>query len=255
MERFGALIKMKKLYLAGVVLLISLLAVSAGEFPDDDMDGWCESPFCEKIDLCPKIACEQLGIPVENCQKTDNTDSDGDGAPNVCDGCPNDPASLVEPCTPPPRRSGGGGGGGGGVGFCEECKDYMTNSLIDQYECCSGSPQAVKSLCGMLLDSINRGIPLPKQCNLVSQTETGPVTQPLTIPLPYTGQIEQPTLAERQAPVAVDNRRVEAPRAPIPDARVQLEAESDDLSWVPIVVILALILVGLVYYWRKQKVY
>ena len=245
---------MKKLYLTGIVFLISLLAVSAGEFPDDDSDGICETPFCDKLDNCPKVACEQLELPVEGCQDPElNKDSDGDGAGDGCDECPNDKARIEEPCTPPGRRSGGGGGGGGGVGFCEECKDYMTNALIDQYECCSGTPQAVKSLCGMLLDSINRGIPMPKQCQLTSQTETGPPTQPLTIPQPYGEAVtEQPILAERQAPVAVDNRRVDAPRAPVPEAHAQLEAGSNDLSWVPIVVILALILAGLVYYWRKQ---
>ena len=113
---------MKKLYIAGIVFLISLLAVSAGEFPDDDNDGICETPFCDKLDLCPKVACEQLGIPVENCQDPNNKDSDGDGAGDVCDQCPSDPKRVQEPCTPPPRQ--GGGGGGAGAAGCRSKTDF-----------------------------------------------------------------------------------------------------------------------------------
>ena len=92
---------MKKIYLLSIVFLVSLLAVSAGEFPDVDHDGFCEQPFCNKLDLCPKVACETLGIPVERCQTSDNRDSDGDGIGDACD--------TVE--RRPPRGSSGGSGG------------------------------------------------------------------------------------------------------------------------------------------------
>jgi len=105
---------MNKFYLASIVFLASLIAVSAGEFPDEDKDGICETPFCDRLDLCPKTACELLDIPVENCQNPDNTDTDGDGAADVCDECPTDPTRVQEPC-PPPRRGPGGGSGGAGV--------------------------------------------------------------------------------------------------------------------------------------------
>ncbi len=119
---------MKKLYLAGVVFLISLLAVSAGEFPDDDMDGFCETPFCDKLDNCPKVACEQLGVPVENCENPNNKDSDGDGVGDMCDRCPQDPKRVQLPCTPPPRQ--GGGGGGGSSTGCRSQTDF--NAQIHQ---------------------------------------------------------------------------------------------------------------------------
>jgi len=101
---------MKKLYVLGIVLLLAI-AVQAGPYPDDDMDGICETPFCEQIDTCPKVACEYFGIDVENCVGQ-TRDQDGDGIGDSCDPCPSNPSRTEEPC----GRGGSGGGSGGGGG-------------------------------------------------------------------------------------------------------------------------------------------
>lgn len=242
------LIKMKKLCLAGVVFLISLMAVSAGEFPDDDSDGWCETPFCDKLDLCPKIACEQLGIPVERCTDPNNEDSDGDG--------------IGDPCDTPGRRPGGGsGGGGGGSPGCKSKTEFNAQfhqnvgwSCITEADCEATARKLNLNeneyMC-TITESKQQGAFVVNTCEC--SKVAGYSAPPTYFGMPGQAEVSQPSQAEQQRPVQVAPRTQEALQPPVQRTfEPPVNQQESPVAGIVLLVLVALA-IGLLYTWYRRR--
>jgi len=253
---------MKKLYLAGIVFLISLVAVTAGNFPDTDKDGVCEQPFCNKLDTCPKTACEILGLPLENCLGSSNRDSDNDGVGDACDACPNDRTRVKPPCKRKPSSSGGGSGGGGTAVGCRSSTNYQANihenvgwMCITDNDC-----QTTAGKLGLnpgdyacTVTARNGGTGLTScACSRLKNAVPQPI---FSIPKP--GQAQIPTeIVEMQLTGQAAPPRTQ-PRAPARQAPIQPQYQAEGGGLGPVVagvVVLAVLAALAVAFLRKGKV-
>lgn len=220
---------MKKILVLGIVLLLSIV-VQAGDFDDFDNDGVCESNKCNKLDLCPKWRCDQIGADPRICSENRNE----------------------EPCPVTERRrktfGSGGGGGGGDAQICGSCNNFATVPMKVNADCCGATPQQLTAVCNALDDLMARTGALPQQCTLLSTPPTPAASIPTEI-------VEMELIGEQSSPppkAAAKSRRTRsAPKSQMPS--YEIEQPSQGSGWAIILALAAVIAALAIAFWPKKK--